>query len=87
MSNEKSAGTNRKSTDGPSDGKAAYEQCGLRGSIEICGRPSQPAKSEAAKACWICGGAVSLESCKTDENGHPVHEECYVARVKLGMLK
>jgi hypothetical protein len=33
--------------------------------------------------CWICGHAVSLETCKTDEHGEAVHEECYVARLAL----
>jgi hypothetical protein len=33
--------------------------------------------------CWICGKALSLESCKIDEHGQPVHEECYVAVVRL----
>jgi hypothetical protein len=33
--------------------------------------------------CWICGRDVSLRDCKLDEPGHPVHEECYVARTKL----
>jgi hypothetical protein len=31
-------------------------------------------------ACWICGKAVDLNNCKTDERGLPVHESCYVAR-------
>jgi hypothetical protein len=33
-------------------------------------------------ACWICGKAVNLNTCKTDEHGLTVHEECYVARIK-----
>ena len=33
--------------------------------------------------CWICGRAVSLESCKIDELGNAVHEMCYVAKVAL----
>jgi hypothetical protein len=33
--------------------------------------------------CWLCGKAVSLEACKTDEYGKSVHEECYVARLAL----
>ena len=32
-------------------------------------------------ACWICGKVVDLKTCKTDEHGLPVHEQCYVARV------
>ncbi len=33
--------------------------------------------------CWMCGTAISLEECKLDEKGLPVHEDCYVARVVL----
>ena len=33
--------------------------------------------------CWICGKDVWLRSCKIDERGHAVHEECYVTRMKL----
>jgi hypothetical protein len=33
--------------------------------------------------CEICGEHVSLNNCKTDEQGLPVHEKCYVARVVL----
>jgi hypothetical protein len=33
--------------------------------------------------CWICGRDVSLGDCKIDECGRAVHEECYVARIKL----
>jgi len=31
--------------------------------------------------CWICRTAVALEDCKVDEHGHPLHEDCYVAKV------
>ena len=34
-------------------------------------------------ACWICGKAVDLNNCTTDERGLPVHESCYVARTVL----
>jgi hypothetical protein len=27
--------------------------------------------------CQLCGKHVALESCKTDENGKAVHDECY----------
>lgn len=33
--------------------------------------------------CWICGKEVSLQNCRIDERGRAVHEECYVARIKL----
>lgn len=32
--------------------------------------------------CWICGKTVSFEVCKFDEDGMPVHEECYVLLTK-----
>jgi hypothetical protein len=31
--------------------------------------------------CWICGEAVNLNDCKTDERGLPVHGNCYAARM------
>jgi hypothetical protein len=30
-----------------------------------------------AVMCWICGKLIPLEDCKTDDDGHVVHEECY----------
>ena len=33
--------------------------------------------------CWICGRAVRLDTCKTDEHGCAVHEQCYVAKIAL----
>jgi hypothetical protein len=33
--------------------------------------------------CWICGNEVSLRDCTIDERGRAVHEECYIAQVKL----
>jgi hypothetical protein len=35
------------------------------------------------KWCWLCGCSVSLEDCKIDERGFPVHEKCYAAKVVL----
>jgi hypothetical protein len=31
--------------------------------------------------CFLCGSQAPLETCKADEYGRPVHEECYVARL------
>jgi hypothetical protein len=33
--------------------------------------------------CWICGKAICLETCTTDEHGYATHEECYVAKLSL----
>ena len=33
------------------------------------------------RICWICGKTISLEQCKIDESGLPVHGECYVAKI------
>lgn len=35
---------------------------------------------EPIHICWICGNRVRLESCKIDEHGQAVHEECYIAK-------
>jgi hypothetical protein len=39
--------------------------------------------TKAPKICWICGKAVRLEECKVDASGLPVHEHCYLLKVKL----
>ena len=38
-------------------------------------------KSIPSYTCRICGNEVSLETCKTDEGGHIVHEFCYTRRL------
>lgn len=40
------------------------------------------ATSQQFLLCKICRQAVLLETCKIDEQGQPVHEQCYVDRVK-----
>jgi hypothetical protein len=35
----------------------------------------------ATPTCWICGRPMELGSCKFDEHGQPVHEDCYVAKL------
>jgi hypothetical protein len=35
------------------------------------------------QTCRICGKILKLENCKIDENGGPVHEACYVAKIAL----
>jgi hypothetical protein len=31
--------------------------------------------------CSICRQPVALENSKTDENGHAIHEDCYLQRL------
>jgi hypothetical protein len=31
--------------------------------------------------CPVCNESVTLETCKTDENGKATHEECYVEKI------
>jgi hypothetical protein len=33
--------------------------------------------------CWICGHAVDLTICVTDEHGMAIHEDCYIAKLRL----
>jgi hypothetical protein len=35
----------------------------------------------ATPYCCICGRTVQLSSCKFDERGQPVHEDCYVVNL------
>ena len=37
----------------------------------------------SVQTCWICGKTVHLETCKADEHGKAVHEECYAAKIAL----
>jgi hypothetical protein len=38
---------------------------------------------ELPRICWICGKLTSLESCKVDEHGLPVHEACQTLKLSL----
>ena len=42
---------------------------------------STPESSQPVPACCICSSPLLLETCKTDEYGEAVHEECYVLKV------
>lgn len=33
--------------------------------------------------CWLCSQPIDLETCKTDECGQAVHEDCYVLKMAL----
>jgi hypothetical protein len=33
--------------------------------------------------CTLCNSSVTLEACKIDERGKPVHEECYVRKTRV----
>jgi hypothetical protein len=33
--------------------------------------------------CALCNSPVELETCKTDERGKAVHEECYVRKLRV----
>jgi hypothetical protein len=32
--------------------------------------------------CALCNSPVELETCKVDERGSAVHEECYVRKIR-----
>jgi hypothetical protein len=56
---------------------------GLRTSFEQV--PIETARASVARNglafCAVCGDAVALEECKTDERGQAVHQKCYFARL------
>jgi hypothetical protein len=33
--------------------------------------------------CWVCNQPIQLETCKTDEHGNPVHEQCQFLRMAM----
>jgi hypothetical protein len=43
-----------------------------------------PTNAKLPLTCWICGTAVSLESCMIDEHGMAVHEDCSVGKMIAG---
>jgi hypothetical protein len=53
--------------------------------IEVARKVAQQEKSKMNRlgksVCAICGNEVKLEHCKIDEDGEPVHSECYVNKV------
>jgi hypothetical protein len=42
----------------------------------IFGRPWLP-------TCVLCKNTVNLETCKTDEYGQAVHEDCYALKIAM----
>jgi len=42
-----------------------------------------PPVSRASFECAICSKPIPLEDSKVSEDGRPMHEECYVAKVTL----
>lgn len=55
--------------------------CGREGTIGANWRRIVVSGSEPPLTCWICGIAVSLESCAIDEHGMAVHEDCSVRKM------
>ena len=37
-----------------------------------------PSPTQSEPVCWICGKSCSLEECRVDADGRPMHELCYV---------
>jgi hypothetical protein len=48
----------------------------------ICMEAPLMPKPIASPLCFICNNPVELEISKTDENGHAVHERCYLLRLR-----
>ena len=43
-------------------------------------RPIRPMPgAKTLPTCPVCNERVELETSKTDEHGHAIHEECYVS--------
>jgi hypothetical protein len=43
--------------------------------------------SPLAPLCSICRQPIDLETAKTDADGQPVHEECYVRTISESQLQ
>jgi hypothetical protein len=49
-------------------------------------RPGRPLpESKALPTCPVCNERVKLETSKTDEHGHAIHEECYVSTLQRAL--
>jgi hypothetical protein len=35
------------------------------------------------RTCALCNASVELESCKVDELGRAIHEECYISKLRV----
>jgi len=46
-------------------------------------RVSQFASKSRFPGCALCNEPVDLRAAKTDEDGHAVHEECYLLRMQM----
>jgi len=51
----------------------------------VTGSP-QSASGQPGVVCGICAGSIPLETCKTDERGNAVHEDCY-ARITISRFR
>ena len=40
-------------------------------------------ESSSPLLCRICGKPVAVETCKTDDGGNAIHEDCYALKLKL----
>ena len=64
---------------------AEARRVALRASSSTTSIPQNvlPIASSRPFFCGICGRRISLETTRTDEHGHTVHEDCYVLKVRL----
>lgn len=44
-------------------------------------RAATPSSQSGQIPCVLCNSPVSLEECKVDERGNPVHDDCYIERL------
>jgi len=59
--------------------KTHFEQVPVAFAKKIAAR--EPSSQTNVVSCTICGTAVPLEHCKTDEHGEAVHESCYTLKL------
>jgi len=57
-----------------------FEQVPIEQALRVARQEVRKSASRLV-SCAICKMPVELEYCKIDEDGEPVHEGCYVARV------
>lgn len=63
-----------------SNAKTFFEQV----PIELARKAAREAASCSKSGqipCVLCGSPISLEDCKFDERGGPVHDNCYIEKL------
>ena len=63
------------------------KKCTIRDSLVAANGVQRTGPMEEIVYCYLCGLPLLLGKCRTDEEGRPVHEECYVKKITANQIK